>query len=199
MPEPPTTPDPPPNQPEHVTESTTLEDASLSGSAWRVTILRAGATTYQSFYNTGPAGTLAHQIPEALRTLIGSSLLEYQNHAGAGTTYAWTLATGIVSAIAAQPSAILILVTTPQLLIAEILPWTAGTDDQAATLRTWNTNLAAWCAANSATLIPCHDAMAKTRVSTGHLDDLATAYDDDGVHLTQAGVDAYAAIALPYL
>jgi hypothetical protein len=79
------------------------------------------------------------------------------------------------------------------LAVAEILPWTDGDDAQAATIRTWNGSYATWCAANGATLLRCHDAMGQTRVATGELDDLKAAYDDDGVHLTSAGVVAYAA------
>jgi hypothetical protein len=86
-----------------------------------------------------------------------------------------------------------------KLMINEILPWTAGTDGNAATIRTWNTNLAAWCVANSATLVLCHDAMGQIRGSTGQLDDLITAYNDDGVHLTQAGIVALAALLNAYL
>lgn len=77
------------------------------------------------------------------------------------------------------------------LFVSEILPWTAGSDAQAATIRTWNTNLAGWCTTNAATLLPMHDALGQLRISTGYLDDLLAAYDQDGVHLTQAGVNAY--------
>lgn len=86
-----------------------------------------------------------------------------------------------------------------RLWISQILPWTAGNDTQAATIRTWNSNLATWCAANGATLLETHDAMGQTRVSTGEIDDLKTAYNSDGVHLTQAGMEALAAIVTTYL
>jgi len=89
--------------------------------------------------------------------------------------------------------------TAEKLVINEILPWTAGDDTQAGTVRTFNDNLATWCTANGATLVPCHDAMGQTRVSTGELDDLITAYDADGVHLTAAGQSALAALVEPYV
>lgn len=38
------------------------------------------------------------------------------------------------------------------------------------------------------------DVFGQIRISTGQLDDLKAAYSQDGVHLTQAGVDAMAAI-----
>lgn len=82
----------------------------------------------------------------------------------------------------------------PRLAITEILPWTAGNDTQAATIRTWNASLATWTAANGVVLVAAHDAMGQTRGSTGELDDLATAFDKDGVHLTSAGVAAFAAL-----
>jgi len=72
-------------------------------------------------------------------------------------------------------------------------------DVQAATIRTWNANLAAWCLSNNATLIPTHDAMGKIRVSTGQLDDLKTEYDADGTHITQLGVLKMAEIMSPYI
>lgn len=80
------------------------------------------------------------------------------------------------------------------LFVNEILPYTSGNDTQAATIRTLNANYATWCAENGATLIQCHDAMGQVRASTGELDDLATAYNHDGAHLTTAGVDKLAEI-----
>ncbi len=53
--------------------------------------------------------------------------------------------------------------------VAEILPASVADDTEAATIRTWNTNYSAWCVANGATLLRCHDAMGETRVSTGSL------------------------------
>ena len=86
-----------------------------------------------------------------------------------------------------------------ELFIIEILPWTAGNNAQAATIRTWNSNLAVWCGDNAVTLIPTHDDMGQTRVGTGQVDDLKTVYNKDGVHLTSAGVDALAALIAPHL
>lgn len=175
-----------------------------------------------------PGGVRSSEIAWQLRSKVGGgTLLEYQNLAMGGQNYAWVSTTGAPAAIAVQPHTLLIhcgvndvsggrewawvlanlntikaLVAasvTQRLLICEILPWTAGTDEQAATIRTWNANLAAWCANNGATLVHGHDAMAQVRASTGERDDLLAAYDQDGVHLTTAGVDAYAAIIRQYL
>jgi hypothetical protein len=70
------------------------------------------------------------------------------------------------------------------------MPWTAGNDAQAAVIRAFNVNYAAWCETNAASLIHCHDAMAQVRPSTGKLDDMKTTYNYDGVHLTTAGLAA---------
>jgi len=147
----------------------------------------------------------------------------YRNYALGSTTFAWVAATGLPAAIsagathiwihcgvndvatsrtwaaveadldtirAAKPSAV-------RLYISEILPWTAGTDGNAATIRTWNDNLATWCSANGVTLIACHDPMGQIRGSTGELDNLLTAYNQDNVHITQAGVYKLAYIFAP--
>lgn len=87
-----------------------------------------------------------------------------------------------------------------QLFISEVLPWTSGNDTQAAAVRSLNANYATWCAANSATLIQCHDAMGQIRTSTGELDDLKTAYDDDGIHLhVPDGIEAFTDIDIAAL
>lgn len=167
----------------------------------------------------GISGTPTSEIMNQLRGLIGSTF-EYQNGALGSQDYSWvastgapfcdgTLATALLmhcgvndvaaartwSAVETDLNTIKALIGAGQhLFIDEILPWTAGNDTQADTIRTFNGNLATWCAANSATLISCHDAMGQMRGSTGQLDDLLTAYNQDGVHLTQAGVDAMATI-----
>lgn len=86
------------------------------------------------------------------------------------------------------------LTNVPRLAICEILPWTNGDDTQAATIRTWNSYLATWCTNNGVTLIECHDAMGQIRGTTGELDDLNSTYDEDGIHLTQAGIAEYASL-----
>lgn len=90
--------------------------------------------------------------------------------------------------------------TTNALIISEILPWTAGSDANAAIIRTWNTNLSYWCSTNNATLAKTHDAMGQTRPSTGFLDDLYIPYNQgDNVHLSQLGVMEYVYLMAPYL
>lgn len=138
----------------------------------------------------------------------------YRNYALGSTTFAWCAATGFPAAVASGSTHIWIHCgvndvntsrtwaaveadldtiqaakpTAVKLYISEILPWTAGTDIQAATINTWNDNLADWCSANGARLVSCHDTMGQIRGSTGNIDDLKTAYNQDGVHITQAGV-----------
>jgi lysophospholipase L1-like esterase len=181
---------------------------------------------FHSFYHEGIAGPQAHEIWNQLRGIIGDgSLLQYQNHAMSGQTFAWVASTGIVSAVATKAKAVVIhcgsndvltgrawaaveadlntikaaLLPTQKLYLDEILPRTASNDALAAAARTFNANLATWCAANGARLIVCHDEMGQVRVSTGEKDDLLTAYDEDGTHLTQAGVDMMAALVRRYL
>lgn len=167
--------------------------------------------------NLGPTGNPLAEIPNQIRARESS--LEYQNFARGGQT--WAFGASIVSSIAALGPRCVIahfgvndintgrtwaaveadmdtflagLPAGTALFVNEILPWSNGNDTQAGTVRTFNENYAAWCAANGARLISIHDPMGQVRVSTGELDDLATAYDKDGVHLTEAGVDAAAAI-----
>ncbi|MCD0459112.1 SGNH/GDSL hydrolase family protein [Roseiconus lacunae] len=180
-----------------------------------------GPTDYHGFFHSGnvPGGNEASEIGYAIKQILGASY-GYENHARGSQTFAWVRSTGIPSAIDSRAKSILIhcgvndvaqgrewsaieddldairdlVPSTTALFINEILPWSDGSDGQAATVRTWNANLATWCAANDATLILCHDAMGQTRGTTGELDDLLTAYDQDGVHLTEAGVSAIAGI-----
>ena len=177
---------------------------------------------------TAGTATLPWKVSNAEIPANILSILKYQNLALGSATMDWVRSTGIVECLAVKPNTVLIhsgvndvagtiawadteadldaiLVAVnaaspvPDLLIDEILPWTAGSDAQAATIRTFNANLAAWCATNSVTLVLCHDAMGQIRVATGELDDLLAAYDQDGVHLTQAGVYALAGIWKNYI
>lgn len=78
--------------------------------------------------------------------------------------------------------------------IDETLAWTAGDDVQAAEIRSYNTALQAWAAGKpNVRIVSCHGQMASVRVSTGQLDDMASAYNADGVHLSApAGVNKLA-------
>lgn len=142
----------------------------------------------------------------------------YRNYALGSQTFAWCASTGFPAAVAAGATHIWIHcgvndVATSRtwgaiesdldtikaakpagirLYISEILPWTSGTDPQSVTLRTFNENLADWCSTNGVTLVSCHDIMGQIRGSTGELDNLKTIYDQDGVHITQAGVNKLA-------
>lgn len=179
-----------------------------------------------SSYLTNPGGNPAGEIMNSLRGIIGDgTILKYQNLALGSQTFAWVASTGIVQSVAVKPNTILIhcgvndvntartwediatdlgtirtaVASTIRLMIDEILPWTAGTDEQAATIRTWNASLAVWCASNNATLVRCHDEMGQVRAGTGEIDDLLTAYNQDDVHLTTAGVAKMAEIWKRYL
>lgn len=185
-----------------------------------------GTVKWHSFYDNGPAGEPTSEIWNQLRGLIGSGdILQYQNHAKGSQTFSWVASDGIVSSALVGAKVVCIycgvndvagartweqvatdlgtiraaIPTTSTLLISEIIPWTNGSDAAAATIRTFNTNLAAWCASNSARLVVCHNEMGQIRVATGELDDLLTAYDQDGVHITTAGVAKMAEIWKRYL
>lgn len=174
---------------------------------------------------TVPGGEPTSEIPNQIRARVPT--LQYQNQAKGGLTWNWQVTTGVPACVAIDPRIIVIhsglndviagrvwadvladmdsvralVPATVKLLIDEITPGSAGyaSDAQAATIRTFNANYATWCAANNATLVKCHDEMAQIRVSTGELDDLLAAYDQDGRHFTAAGVDKAAEIIRRYL
>jgi hypothetical protein len=180
-----------------------------------------GATNWHSFAHSpfGPAGDPAAEPLNQVRALISG--LDYQNNAIGGSLWSSVVARAGVTATYFPPRAALVacgvndvlagtswasveasmnamkaaLAAGTKIFICEMLPY-PGTDAQAATIRTWNANYAAWCLANGATLIPCWDAMGQVRGSTGFKDDLITAYHYAGSgHLTvPAGVNAYAAL-----
>lgn len=165
-------------------------------------------------FHDGPAGNLASTSLNAVSLALGC---EYQNWAQGSTTWADGVAK-MADIAALNPRAVLAhfgvndlaadrtwaavkadmdsiraaLPAGATLFVDEILPWRNGTDAQAATLREWNANYAAWCANNGAVLIQCHDDMGQIRTSTGELDDTKTDFNLDGVHLSWAGVAALA-------
>ncbi len=190
--------------------------------------IASGYNFWQSFYDSGPAGSLSNEPWYSLRQLIKSDQIdgfEYQNHSKNAEIFTWIQSTGIVSALATGANRILIhcgindiqagrswanvlanlnairllIPDTVALFIDEILPWTAGSDANALTVRTWNSNLNDWCQHNNVTLIHCHDSLGQLRISTGELDDLKTIYDADGVHLTATGYSKLAFIVKTYL
>lgn len=165
------------------------------------------ASQWHTQYHTGPAGNLDANPLQQMRNLVPT--LETQNFAQSGGRWDNTLTKvadidaqeswGVIvhagvndvsaarswASIEAEMDSFKAGLTHGQrLFINEVLPWTAGNDVQAAAVRSLNANYAAWCAANDATLISCHDQMGQVRGSTGELDDLLTAYNYDDVHLT---------------
>jgi hypothetical protein len=192
---------------------------STSASSWHsrfsdVSIVGVGSA---------PGGLATSEIANQLRGLVSG--LQYQNQSLGGQGFDWCRTTGVPACVVLKPHTILIhsgfndvfnavawadvesdlnaikalLVAGEQLLIDEILPSNNLDDVQAATVRTYNGNLATWCAANGATLIVCHDEMGQVRVSTGQMDDYIAAYTSDGTHLSTAGVDKMAEIIKRYL
>lgn len=176
-----------------------------------------GATNWHSFSHLGPAGNPAAEPFNQVRALIPS--LDYQNYAIGGSLWSSVAARAAVATTWAQPKVAVVaagvndvaagtpwgtvlgnmnafkaaLPAGTKIFVCEMMPYHIGTDVQAATIRAWNENYAAWCAENGATLIKCWDAMGQIRPSTGFKDDLIGAYHYGGGHLTvPAGVDAYA-------
>jgi hypothetical protein len=166
------------------------------------------------------------EMPYILRGLVGDgSLLQYQNLACGGQTWAWVASTALAEINAVQPNTLIVhcgindvfanqvwadilpslttikagLNAGMRLMIDEILPSTDATDAQAANVRDINTHMAAWCTANGATLILCHDVFGQTRISTGQLDDMIPTLTTGGTHLSLSGVAAMAAIYNGYL
>jgi hypothetical protein len=169
---------------------------------------------YQGWFDDGLWGLRSSEIAYKMRNLMSG--LEYRNYCKGSQTYNWVDSI-FAEIIAAKPRVILMMCgvndvatgrtwvqvdasldsikvkqTLGKLFVCEILPWTAGTDAEAATLRTFNTNIAAWCAVNDAILIKCHDLMGQIRVSTGELDDMKAAYNYEEIHLSQLGVNMMA-------
>lgn len=175
-------------------------------------------SNWHSHYHTGPTGNPLAEPMNQVRARIPT--LEYQNWAEGSTLWSEQARKATLLADYAAPRAVIVgggindivngvswataeanmnlfkaaVPAGVMIFVLEMLPYTPGTDMQVTTIRTWNANYAAWCAANGAILIPCHDAMGQIRPSTGQLDDLITAYHYSGGHLTYAGVDAFAAL-----
>lgn len=167
--------------------------------------------------NTLPGGVQSSEILYELAQLV--SALKYQNVGVGSITFAELASTYAAIALAQLPQILLIecgvndvaasrawsaveddldtiyslfLVSGCQLiLIDEILPWTNGDATQAATIRTWNSNLATWATGKSGVaIVESHDPMKDPE----NTDNMLPAYDFDGIHLTTAGVAALAGI-----
>jgi hypothetical protein len=139
--------------------------------------------------------------------------ITFHNLCKGAQTFAWVLSTGVPACVTANSKIILIhcgvndvangrswssvlsdlnairalVPLTTHLLLDEILPWTTGANANAAnitTINTFNTNLAAWCLTNNATLVRCYNAF-EDPANPGKL---LPAYNQDGVHLTSIGV-----------
>lgn len=182
---------------------------------------------WRSIYDDGPEGNIDAQIQQRLRILTGDSpILKYQNFARGSMGWEWVKDTGLVDGLEVKPNTVLIhcgvndtglpwssiepylddvkiLIDAadpvPTLLIDELLPATMLGDAAAGRVRTFNTELATWCTANGATLIPCWATFGILRESTGYNDDILPAYTYDGLHLSLAGEDVLAAIWKEYV
>lgn len=166
-----------------------------------------GNIDFYPFRDGGTLGDEAAQPASYLRAEVPD--LTFQNFAKGSST--WADAASVIGQVAAiAPKAVVFmhglndvffgrtlaqtlvdmdtckaaLPTGTKIFVLEVLPDSSVNDTMAAAIRSLNANYATWCASNGATLIECHDAMGQIRSSTGELDDLKTAYNDDGTHLT---------------
>lgn len=175
-------------------------------------------TTWQPFLDSGGiSGEISSSIPYCAST-NGESQFAYCNYASGSQTFNWvdTVALAYITndgcstlwihcgvndvsgsrtwaAVLANLNSIRAQwPTNRKMWVSEILPWSAGSDAAALTIRQWNTNLSAWAVTNSCTIAKLHDPFGQIRISTGQLDDLATAFNQgDGVHLSTAGISNY--------
>lgn len=182
--------------------------------------------SYQHHEDSSGATRIGN-VEESCPGLVAARLADwgFENHALGSQTFAWVLSDGAQACVSRSPDAIWIhcgvndalagrtwaqvesdldgiravIPSSIGLILSEILPATSGSDAQSATIRTWNANISEWCSSNNATLLECHDSFGQIRGTTGELDDLKTAYDYDGIHLSQAGVDALAVLLEPIL
>ena len=175
--------------------------------------------------NTILSGQLSSSYPWCASTNF-ASLVTYGNYARGGMCYDWVATNAVPRAVSNNAMVLwsacgvndvalgrtwsMVLTnlgqvrsvwpSTNALLIAEILPWSAGSDAQALTIRTWNTNLLYWCQTNNATLARMHDGMGQIRPRTGQPDDLYAPFNKgDNTHLSQAGVSNYVYLMRGYL
>lgn len=174
--------------------------------------------SFSPFRDGGALGNDTAQPASYFRAEVPA--LTFQNFAKGGST--WADAVSVISQVAAiAPKAVLVMhglndvffgrnwtqisadmdtwkASLPgvKLFLLEVFPDSSVDDTLAAAIRSLNANYGTWCASNGVTLITCHDAMGQIRSSTGELDDLKTAYNYDGTHLTvPAGIEAWTALA----
>ena len=176
-----------------------------------------GTNYWQPFLDNATffiAGRLASSIAYTAST-NQESLVTYGNYSKGGTDYQWVntnamayilkdhalvlaLQSGINDVFNGEPwsEALTNLnsiraqwPTTNPFAIGEIMPYTGASDAVALNIRTWNTNLALWCATQNVTLIIQHNLMGTNRVSTGQLDDMLPAYSSTvPPHLSTTGI-----------
>lgn len=174
---------------------------------------------------TVPGGNPLSEIWSRLQSRIPT--LRYQNHALSTNTFAWGLSTGVPAALAVHPKVLIVgfglnditegrtweaieadldaikvlfdASTAEKLFLMEMQPRTGETDAYNATLRQFNANFKTWANNNGARVIELHDEVGQIRLSSGEIDDIKPEYNQDGVHLTHAGVDKFAEIVYRYL
>lgn len=82
------------------------------------------------------------------------------------------------------------------LILDDILPWNAGNDEQAATVREWNFQMSVWASTSGVHRIASHDWMGAYRASTGQMDNLRPEIAAGGVHMNAAGYALWADVIL---
>jgi len=153
-----------------VGSSFTYQDYSSGSKQWSW-VLGTAMPAMQS-------GTAVHQSSDL-------NNLEYWFHCGVNDIFngrTWNQVQSDLDAIYA-------LCGSRPMFVDEILPDSNFTDLQAATIRTFNTNYAAWAVEKATVrIVSCHDLLGQIRSSTGQIDDLKSIYNSgDGVHPNAAG------------
>lgn len=85
------------------------------------------------------------------------------------------------------------------MVVQDVLPRTSGDASFALTIRTWNSNFTAWASTSGVRRVADHDIFGTNRPATGFPDDLATAFDYDGLHLKTNAYPFWGSVVLSNL
>lgn len=141
-------------------------------------------TGWNSWYNAGIGGDTANGVDTRIAALLASKVPQrVYLHVGVNdVNNGVTLANYLVSiaSIYGKVSGV-----GAELIINQIIPWTAGTSGQKTVLKQFNAALEDYCFTNNLKMCPTYQDMAYN--DPANEDKLATIYDADGVHPTIAG------------
>lgn len=162
---------------------------ALLGASWGYQDFARGSQTFAWVLSTGIPAILTGA---GTNCSVACGAAEIWVHCGVNDVFLGRTWGNVLSDL----NAIYALVGTTPLFIDEILPDTNFNDTLAGTIRTFNTNLAAWAVGKATVrIVSCWSALGQVRVSTGLFDDLKSSYNSgDGVHINSTGAAALAAL-----